>query len=514
MPYLLTGFVVYLIFRIVCRNLYKKGELRTPFWHEAGFFLLAVYLLYLFSTAVTPALGFSIKPTLKWTDLIPVKGIIDLTAKDGFWAVLKVVLRFVPMGFLFPFLFRRFQNFFRVLALGGGISLLIEVVQLFLPLETRTDDVILSLLGIFLGYLLFGTLCYFLPEFERMATVRRSRRKRVPFIVKKELELCVLLMLLAVAGSGAVLNLQEVQKQKAGDAFRMAKKEWVRKALKEADDRILKEAEAKKLKLAEDMPELSLEAQAACLFSIDDDLVLYEKNAEAQMIPASTTKLLTALTVLKYCEPEETLTAGEEITLIGEGASTTSLKQGTKGSVETFLGALLLPSGNDAAYALAKYTGQKILGDEAASTTDAVAKFVEAMNEMGRELNLENSNFLTPDGDHAEGQYTTARDMVRIARACLENELIAELSAKPSFRALFENMDVTYKTSNLLLQKNSEYYYEGAIGLKTGSVNDTKCFVGALEVNGKRYVTAVMQDSEEGRWKDTRTLFDYAAGKN
>lgn len=465
---------------------------------------------FFFSTSIAPTLGFSIKPSLKWSDLIPIKGMLVLIKEAGIGSLLFAMLRFAPLGFLLPFLFRRFQNFWRVLALGGGLALLIEVFQLFLLPETRTDDVILSLVGLFLGYFLFGLLVYVLPDFERLATVRRSRRRGVPLLVKKELEACVLLLLLAVLGRGIALNLQENKKQKAGDEFRVARREMVKNALKEADERIAAEAEARKLKTAADMPELSLEAQSACLFSLEDDLVLYEKNADEEMAPASTTKLLTALTVLKYCDPEETLTAGEEITFISPQASTASLEAGVKGSVKTFLGAMLLPSGNDAAYSLAAFTGRKLLGDDSAAPKDAVAKFVEAMNEMGKELGLENSKFVTPDGDNAEGHYTTAHDLVRIARASLENDLIAELCAKPSFRALFENKDVTYKNTNLLLQKSSPYYYQDAIGLKTGSFNDSKCLVAALKANGKRYVAVVLGDSEEGRWKDTHTLFDMA----
>ena len=128
------------------------------------------------------------------------------------------------------------------------------------------------------------------------------------------------------------------------------------------------------------MPDLSLEAGAACLFSLDDDMILYEKNGTERVVPASTTKLLTALTVLKYCGTDEVLTAGEEISLISQGASTASLKVGMRGSVRTFLGAMLIPSGNDAAYSLANYTGHKILGNENASTEEAVEAFMGAMN--------------------------------------------------------------------------------------------------------------------------------------
>ena len=242
-------------------------------------------------------------------------------------------------------------------------------------------------------------------------------------------------------------------------------------------------------------------------------MILYEKNGTDRVAPASTAKLLTALTVLKYCGVDEILTAGEEISLISEGASTASLKLGTRGSVKVFLGAMLIPSGNDAAYSLANFAGHKILGDENVSVAEAVGAFVEAMNAYAAELELEDSNFENPDGDQSENQYTTARDMVRIAKACLENETIMEIVKANSFRALFENADVTYKNSNEMVKPGSDYYYEGAIGLKTGSLGDVKCLIGALEADGRRYVTAVMQDTADGRYKDTKLLFDEVTGR-
>lgn len=511
-PYLLTGIVVYLIFRAVIWLLYYKGEMRGPLWHEAGFALLALWLLLLFVSTVSPTLGFSIKPSVKGACFLPVKGVITLAGEGGFGAVLGSILKYVPLGFLIPFLFRRYQSFFKTFILCGGISLLSECFQFFLSSRSFcTDEFLLSLLGTFLGYFFFGLLRYYVPGIERLGTVKRSRHREVSFFVKKELEFLILLMLLSVIGRGAQIEIVRVREEKAAQAELEKQREEERKAAEEAEAQRLAEEEAKKLKTAENMPDLTLEAEAACLFSVDEDLILYEKNAEQRVVPASTTKLLTALTVLKFCNTEEVVTAGEEIGFIGEGATTASLKQGTRGTVETFLGAMLVPSGNDAAYVLAAYTGRRILGNDSAAAADAVAAFVDAMNEYAAELNLEDSHFENPDGDTSENHYTTARDMIRIARACLENETILELCGKSKFRALFENMDVTYQNTNLMLQSGSEYYYEGAIGLKTGSSSDAKCLVGALEIGGRRYVTAVMQDSADGRWRDTKTLFDEAA---
>lgn len=514
-PYLLIGVAVYLIFRAVIWLLYYRGEMRVPIWHELGFALLAFWFFALFCSNVSPALGFSIKPVLKGADWIPVKGLFDLGKDGGAAAIFAPFFLYVLPGFVIPFLFRRFQNFWKVLFLCGGISLFTELFQLFLTgANTSVNEFLLSLLGIFLGYFLFGLLCMYYQEAERMGTVKRSRRKDVPFVVKKELEFLILILLLAVVGQGVRMERTRIAEEKKAQEEQEKKQQEEEQAAQEAEVERQEEEDAKKLKVAENMPELNLQAGSACLFSIDDDCILYEKNADARVVPASTTKLMTALTVLKYCGLDETLTAGEEIRLISEGASTASLKVGTKGNVKTFLCALLLPSGNDAAYALANYTGHKILGDSNASTEDAVAAFVNAMNELAVELELEDSHFEAPDGDASpENHYTTARDMVRIAKACMANETIMELAGKRSSRALFDTMDVTYQNSNLLLHSDSEYYYEGAIGLKTGSYNDERCLIGALEADGRRYVTAVMQDTEEGRWADTKILFDEASGK-
>lgn len=173
---------------------------------------------------------------------------------------------------------------------------------------------------------------------------------------------------------------------------------------------------------------------------------------------------------------------------------------------------MLIPSGNDAAYALATYTGRKILGNDSASVDEALQAFLDAEKDLGTELNLENSNFLTPDGDQADGQYSCARDMVRIARECLKNDTIKKLCGAKSYRGLFDNLDLTYKNTNELIQPSGEYYYEGAIGMKTGSFNDVKCLVAAAEIAGKTYIAVLMQDGDPGRYKDAKILFDYVAG--
>ena len=81
-PYLLAGLVVYLIFRALSWLMYYRGQMRVPILHEAGLLLLGFWFLTLFSSSVTPALEFSIKPAFPGTDLIPIKGMIDLAIAE------------------------------------------------------------------------------------------------------------------------------------------------------------------------------------------------------------------------------------------------------------------------------------------------------------------------------------------------------------------------------------------------------------------------------------------------
>lgn len=509
-PYLLIGLIVYLIFRALIWLLYYKGEMRVPVLHEVLFAVLAIWYLALFASSVTPALGFSLKPSLAWTDLIPLKGMIDLATDEGFSAVVGAMAKYIPLGLLIPFLFRRYRNFLKGLMLCSGTAVVIELFQLFLTeADPRLDDVLLALLGTFIGYFLFGLASMYYRELERMATVKRSRRRGVPIPVRRELELLMVLMLAVVLLRGGQLEHARVQQVKAQEAARAAEAAAQAAAEAEAAAQAAAEAEAKKLKAADTLLEAEVEASSAILFSIDSDQILYEKNSTEQISPASTAKLLTALTVLDYCSVSDSMTAGEEISLASTSGSSASLKSGTSGTVETFLGAMLVPSGNDAAYALANYVGKKILNNDSATVTEAVAAFVDAMNSKAEALDLENSHFETPDGDGTENQYTTAQDMVRIARACLQNETIMKLCGARSYRALFDNMDVTYQTTNSLLQTSGGYYNANVTGLKTGTLSGSNVYnlVASATIDGQTYVAVILSGTDTGRYTDANTLF-------
>ncbi len=258
-------------------------------------------------------------------------------------------------------------------------------------------------------------------------------------------------------------------------------------------------------------PSISIKAEAAILFDADTMEVLYYKNPVEPVFPASTAKLLTCLVVLDWCSLEEEVQISNEIRLIARDSTTAGLYPGQVATIRNLLEGMLLPSGNDAAYAAATYVGRKSLRHEAARREDAVTEFIRLMNVKASQLGALNSCFKTPDGYDAIGQYTTAYDMGRIGLAAMKNETILEISKKSSSCNRFISGDeITWRNTNALVRKDSGRYYSPCIGLKTGtSTMAGKCLIAAGRANGREVLSVIMNSTQTGRWSDAKTLLDY-----
>lgn len=251
-------------------------------------------------------------------------------------------------------------------------------------------------------------------------------------------------------------------------------------------------------------------AKNVVVMNADTNTLLYQKNSTDKIAPASTAKLITALTVLDYCSPDDEITVGTEIELMHEDSSRAWLNRGDVLTVRQLLIALLLPSGNDAAYTLAVNTGKKIAGDSSLTNEQSVDVFMDKVNEKAQMLGLENSNFLAPDGYDTEGQYTTAYDLAIIAKACLDNPYISEIVANyKSYQKWVSGREVTYNNSNELLNPNSQYYRSEVIGLKTGASGLAgACIVSAAVINGETYICVVMGSTNDARFQDSIAIYD------
>ena len=254
-------------------------------------------------------------------------------------------------------------------------------------------------------------------------------------------------------------------------------------------------------------------ATGAVIYDKTAGRLLYSKNGTLKLYPASMTKLLTAITAIEYGTEGLTFTVGTEIKLLGLNSSTAGLEAGDQLTFPMLLDLMMLPSGNDASYVVAAHIGRLSLENDAASDVEAVAEFARMMNETARELGAENSHFTNPDGYHDPEHYSTAEDMLLITQRAMEIPAIRESVVKPKARVkMLSGKDRTYGNSNKLVQPASPYYYEGCIGIKTGSTDEAGACLsaGALKQGREVYVIVMQSQDDDTRYTDAIALLNFA----
>ncbi len=247
------------------------------------------------------------------------------------------------------------------------------------------------------------------------------------------------------------------------------------------------------------------------LSDVTSGRVLYSKNADAKCYPASLTKLMTAIVAVENAQPDAIFTIGDEIYMIDPQSSRAYLTVGTRLTLENLLQALLLPSGNDAAYAVAVQIGRIIEANDTLDKNAAVDAFCKKMNDKAAALGCTGTHFSNPDGIDADDHYTTAADMLKIAACALGNETIASVVSSAAVNTtLLSGQTVNWKNTNRLIQENNAYSYAGATGLKTGSTDKAGyCLAASAEREGKTCIAIVMgAKTESGRWEDASGLLD------
>ena len=217
-------------------------------------------------------------------------------------------------------------------------------------------------------------------------------------------------------------------------------------------------------------------AQGAIVMERSSNRVLYAKNENARLPMASTTKIVTALTVINHCSLDEIVTVPREA--CGIEGSSIYLREGEHLTVEELLYGLMLRSGNDAAVALAIHTSGNI------------AQFAELMNETARSLGCKDSNFVNPHGLHDDEHYTSARDLAVITCNALENDYFRMIVSARTVRIANEG----YEYDRVLVNKNKLLTnFEDADGVKTGYTKKAgRCFVGSATRNGMQVVVVVL----------------------
>lgn len=248
----------------------------------------------------------------------------------------------------------------------------------------------------------------------------------------------------------------------------------------------------------------SLYSQAAILIDSDTGKVLYEKNMDEKMYPASTTKIMTAILTIENCDLDEVVTVNyNAISSIPSGYSTAELTTDENLTVKQLLEVLLIHSANDAANVLAMHVG------------GSIESFVTMMNSKAQELNCINTNFTNTYGLHDESHYTTARDLAIIARYCMQNDSFRHFVSQTNCQIAPTNKHDarTFTNTNNLIITSSRYYYPYAIGIKTGYTKEAgNCLISASKKDGLETISVVLNTGtiQGARCLDSIALFNYA----
>ena len=256
---------------------------------------------------------------------------------------------------------------------------------------------------------------------------------------------------------------------------------------------------------AEDVNSPELISEAAILIDNKTNKILYDKNANERMFPASTTKILTAILVLENCELNETVTASYDAVMsIPNGYVSANIDGEEQLTVEQLLQLLLVHSANDAANVLAEYVG------------GSIESFVSMMNTKVNELGLTNTHFTNAYGLQDENHYTTAHDLSVIMQYCLKNEDFRRIagSASCSIPATNKFGPRSYTSTNQLLVSGSPYYYSYVTVGKTGFTTEAgECLVSCAYKNDLELICVVLGGSVVNgvptRFSESKTLYEY-----
>jgi D-alanyl-D-alanine carboxypeptidase len=243
-------------------------------------------------------------------------------------------------------------------------------------------------------------------------------------------------------------------------------------------------------------------ASAIIAVDITTDELLYAYNADQPVAPASTLKMITALTALTILEPDSVIQVVQGDLVDTQVYSNAQLQAGDQITVRDLLAGLMLPSGGDAANALARVAGSQFGPTVGQSPT---SRFVEEMNRVASDLGMTGSNFVNPDGPDAPQQFSTARDLAIAGAAVLDDELLAWIVSSSGWTITVSGVNArTYTVNNT----NDLLGAERVHGIKTGTTGQAgESIVLATRRETNQIITVVMGSSQ--RYADTLLLLQY-----
>ena len=247
-----------------------------------------------------------------------------------------------------------------------------------------------------------------------------------------------------------------------------------------------------------------LTCSAAILIEAESGEVIFEKNADVQMYPASTTKIMTALLAITMGDLNQICTVSETALDVPEDSSKVGLAVGEQVNLLDIIYATMLISGNDGANVIAE------------AVSGNIPDFVHLMNRAATAMGCISTHFANAHGYHDENHYSTARDMAVIARNAMQNETFRQIAFTKSKTLPADNVyrERTFTTTNKLINYTENYadrYYQYANGIKTGHHSAAGyCLVSSAVKNGVNLIAVVFDSSTDASsYRDTIRLMEY-----
>lgn len=267
------------------------------------------------------------------------------------------------------------------------------------------------------------------------------------------------------------------------------------------------------VKATEQKNNLEVSSPVALLMDMKTGKILYEKDIDKKMYPASLTKVMTAIIVLENCNLNDIATVSHDAVMsLSSGYVTANLQEGEELTVEQLLYVLMVGSSNDAAIVLAEHV------------SGSVEEFAQLMNQKAKEIGCTSTNFVNPNGAHDSDHYSTARDLALIAKYAMNNDVFRTMVSTTSYKLpktnKYDKEDRLFTTTNslLILNNNSRednYYYKYATGIKTGFTTPAgNCLIASANKDNLELLTVVLGagDTKNGlsaRYIDTINMFEY-----
>lgn len=269
-------------------------------------------------------------------------------------------------------------------------------------------------------------------------------------------------------------------------------------ALADAEERKLLPVESNRIENWPAGPAIG--AQSAILLEANTGVVLYAKNIDEKLYPASTTKLMTCLIAAENSQLDEMVTFSHDAVFnLEPGSSNIGIDEGQSMPMEECLYGILVASANEVANAVAEHI---------AGSQDA---FAEMMNKKAVELGCKNSHFMNAHGLYDEDHYVSAYDLALIAKAFFQNELLAKIGNTASHHFIATSTqpdDFIWRNKHELVTGNIPY--EGIKGGKTGYTDEARqTLVTCAEQNGMKLICVILKEESPEQFYDTVKLFDY-----